>query len=149
VTTRISAQYLAGIALREQAEARKDAGLGRVVADSLRRLGEYLDVVARLATVDGALLIDDEIRPHRLRAHISADRWLGRVLEGSAYPRSSPRDMDVSSFGTRHNSAIAIAGRCPGLAVFVISEDGPVRAIMRVKGDVVIWPDCLNTVFLD
>jgi len=120
-----------------------------VIADETRMLAEYIDLLAHLACVDGALIIDDEISPHQFRCHIAAPRWKGRVLEGTVRNIIPTQELDISRFGTRHNSAIALVGDCPGVVAFVVSEDGPVRVMMRIEDDVVVWPDCLNTVFLD
>jgi hypothetical protein len=119
------------------------------LADERRILAEFLDVLAQLSCVDGALIIDDELKPHRFRCHLAAEKWDGRVLEGTfrnAIPTSA---IDTTSFGTRHNSAINFVGACPGAVAFVISEDGPVSVILKVGDDVIIWPNCQNTVFLD
>jgi hypothetical protein len=119
------------------------------LADERRILAEFLDVLAQLSCVDGALIIDDELKPHRFRCHLAAEKWDGRVLEGTfrnAIPTSA---IDSTRFGTRHNSAINFVGACPGAVAFVISEDGPVRVILKVGDDVIIWPNCQNTVFLD
>jgi len=151
VTSHTSGHKLAHVLLQQQERTGASPFQSSpVIEDSLRRLAEFLDFTARLATVDGALVVDDELAPQQFRAHLAASRWEGRVLECAPYWSLKPQKVfDVSRFGTRHASAMALVGACPGVIAFVISEDGPVRTMMRADEDVVIWPDCLNTVFLD
>jgi hypothetical protein len=119
------------------------------LADDRRRLAEFLDVLAQLSCVDGALIIDDELKPHRFRCHLAAVKWEGRVFEGTFRNATPTSAIDTTHFGTRHNSAINFVGACPGAVAFVISEDGPVRVMLKVGDEVIIWPNCQNTVFLD
>lgn len=145
ISSERSGNYLAGMVLERSTSGNYDP----VLADNRRKLAEFLDVLAYLSCVDGALIIDDELKPHRFRCHLAASKWHGRVLEGTVGNVSPSKTLDTTRFGTRHNSAISFVGACPGAIALVISEDGPVRAVMRCNEDVIIWPDCLNTVFLD
>jgi hypothetical protein len=124
-------------------------GDGPVLAAYRRRLTEYLDMLARLSCVDGALVIDDCIAPYGFSVHLASQKWTDAVVEGPVGTFLPGQAIDLEGFGTRHNSAINFAGAHPGTSVFVVSEDGPVRTICRLEKSVLIWPDCLNTVFLD
>lgn len=119
------------------------------LADDRRILSEFIDVLAHLSCVDGAVIIDDELKPHRFRCHLAAEKWDGPVLEGTFQNAIPTSAIDTTSLGTRHNSAINFVGVCPGAVAFVISADGPVRVILKVGEDVIIWSNCKNTVFLD
>ena len=122
---------------------------GELIARYKRRLGEYLDMIAQLCCVDGALIIDEHLRPLRFATHLAAPKWTREVFEGTHHDILPTQTIELTRFGTRHNSAIGFVGACPGTIGFVISEDGPVRAILRVGDAIWLWPDCLNTVFLD
>jgi hypothetical protein len=136
---------LIGIVLEEE-----NSGVGgELLARYKRRLSEYLDVVAQLSCVDGALIIDEHLRPLRFATHLAAPKWTGEVFEGTHQNVVPTQTIELTRFGTRHNSAIGFVGHCPSTIGFIISEDGPVRAILHVGGAVWLWPDCLNTVFLD
>ena len=75
---------------------------------------------------------------------------MGEVREGSVGDDPGVGELFLTErLGTRHMSAIRLTGSHRGCVVFVISEDGPVRAICRLDEEVLMWPDCLNTVFLD
>jgi hypothetical protein len=89
----------------------------------LRKLSEFLDVLANPSCVDGALIIYDELKPHRFRCHPAAEKWDGRVLEGTFRNAIPTSTIDTTCFGTRHNSAINFVGACPGAVAFVISMD--------------------------
>lgn len=140
-----SGEYLAGLVLGRKATGEDDS----VMADYRRRLAEYLDMLARFSCIDGAVVIDDHLVPHRFGAHLASRKWNGKVQEGPVGTSHPGQAIEVSRFGTRHNSAINFAGAHPGTILFVISEDGPVRTICRLDTSVLIWSDCLNTVFLD
>jgi hypothetical protein len=136
---------LLGIILQEENTGES----GELIARYKRRLGEYLDMIAQLSCVDGALIIDEHLRPLRFATHLAAPKWSREVLEGTHHDILPTQRIELARFGTRHNSAIGFVGVCPGTIGFVISQDGPVRAILRVGDAIWLWPDCLNTVFLD
>jgi hypothetical protein len=49
----------------------------------------------------------------------------------------------------RHNSAINFAAQCDGSTAFVISQDGPIRAFIRLNDETVLyWPDCTVSMFV-
>ena len=116
-------------------------------------LGILLNAIAQLSCVDGALLIDEFFQPIHFGARLQASQWFGPVKRGPMPPvwrgASQSRDFERSRFGTRHNSAIDFVGAVPGAVAFALSQDGPVRAITRRGDTVYIWPDCLNTVFVE
>ncbi|HEV8717666.1 MAG TPA: hypothetical protein VGX03_33190 [Candidatus Binatia bacterium] len=136
---------LIGIVLAEE----NSGGGGELLARYKRRLSEYLDMVAQLSCVDGALIVDEHLRPVRFATHLAAPKWTGEVFEGTHKGVPPTQKIELTRFGTRHNSAISFVGACPSTVGFVISEDGPVRAILRVGEAIWLWPDCMNTVFLD
>jgi len=136
---------LIGVVLQEENSGEG----GELIARYKRRLSEYLDMVAQLSCVDGALIIDEHLRPLRFATHLAAPKWIGEVFEGTHQDISPTQKIELTRFGTRHNSAIGFVGACPSTIGFVISEDGPVRAILRVDEAIWLWLDCMNTVFLD
>jgi DNA integrity scanning protein DisA with diadenylate cyclase activity len=141
VTIATSGHALAARVLRQSEAAITDPDVGPPSSDSRCHLADDIEFVARLATVDGALIVDDEIVPHYFRSKLAAKPWSGRVVEADATGQHT-KDFDVSGFGMRHTSALALVHQCPGVVAFVVSEDGPVRALMCIDEDVVvIWPD--------
>lgn len=129
-------------------DRRKNREDGWILAENMRRLGDYIDTLSRLSTLDGAVIIDDKLVAHRFATHLNAE-WAGDVFEGPLRNDLPIEKFHFTALGTRHSSAIRFAGKNPGAIVFVISEDGPVRTISRLEDAVLVWPDCLNTVFMD
>lgn len=112
-----------------------------------RQVNEHLDLLAHLTSVDGALVVDDVFRPLGFSAVIKAKpEWSGPVISKS---KVSPGPIDLNKVGTRHKSAVTFAANCAGSIAFVISQDGPVRGIIRRDNEVCWWPDCFSSVFLD
>jgi hypothetical protein len=145
ISARWSGSYMASVVLdRHQKE--ED---GSILAENKRRLADYVDMLSRLSCVDGAVIVDDKLSPHRFAVHLNAGEWNGDVFEGPLRNELPSAPFDISGLATRHNSAIRFAGANPGTIIFVISEDGPVRIISRLKDAVLIWPEGLNTVFMD
>jgi hypothetical protein len=146
LSTRQSGSHLAGLALQRSMDT---AVSRRWVGTERKDLTDYLDALSQLCFVDGALLIDDFLRPVRFACHFAAPKWDGEVREGPLRDTVPGEMVDTQRLGTRHQSAINFAAAHPGVVVFVISEDGPVRTICRFQDDVFFWPDNLNTVFVD
>lgn len=119
------------------------------ISQSKSKLVTLLNTLAQIACIDGATLIDEYFVPMRLGARLRAKEWKGPIRNGPTLDSSFCAEIPRSRFGTRHNSAIDFAGSVPGSIAFVLSQDGPVRAITKREETVYIWLDCLNTVFVD
>ena len=130
-------------------ERMKEKDTGAALADNKKLTTDFIDFLANLSLVDGALLIDDKFRPHRFSCHLAAPEWNGPLLEGTSKNIKPTVPFSTKGMGTRHNSAIRFVGHWPGTVAIVVSEDGPVRVITADAGSAMIWPDSLNTVSLD
>ena len=113
------------------------------------RATTLLATLAQITCIDGATVIDDFLEPQIFGARLAASEWTGAVRLGPQPPAGIGEAVVRERFGTRHNSAIDFAGAMPGAIAFVLSQDGPVRAITRRGDTVLLWPDCLNTMLLD
>lgn len=114
-----------------------------------RRIVEHAEILAQLVCVDGALVVTDEMRPLSYGSMLRAKPWAGKVLTGPNGYDNCTEPVAMTRYGSRHNSAVAMAGACPEAVIFVISQDGPVRGLRKVHEDTVYWwPDCLTSVFL-
>ena len=49
------------------------------------------------------------------------------------------RKVALERFGTRHRSMFRYCAANPGSVGFVLSEDGPVRAVLRHSNKVLVW----------
>ncbi|WP_454064658.1 hypothetical protein [Candidatus Nitrospira salsa] len=57
--------------------------------------------------------------------------------------------FEINRYGTRHRSAFDFAAAQPDSIVFVLSQDGPIRAFHRIDDTTVhVWPDCTVSMFL-
>lgn len=115
-----------------------------------RQIIEHIELLAQLVCVDGALIVTDEMRPLSYGSMLQAESWSGKVITGpNGYDNQSDA-VNLTRYGSRHNSAVAMAGAYPEAVVFVASQDGPVRGLKKVREDTVHWwPDCLTSVFLE
>lgn len=136
--------YLAGLVLGR----RRNPEDGKITSEYRNRLNDYCNMLSQLSTVDGALIIDDRLAPHHFAGHLEAN-WNGKVFEGPLREEQATVAFEYLALGTRHQSAIRFAGSNPGTVVFVVSEDGGVRVVSRLADPVLVWPNCLDTVFLD
>jgi hypothetical protein len=102
-----------------------------------------LDALARLASMDGALLLSPEFDLVGFGARLRAPSWTGTVMEGADGFGGEGRPFDVSRLGARHTSGAAYVAAVPGTVAFVASADGPIRALVRKGiGPIQCWPDC-------
>ncbi|MFO0617912.1 MAG: hypothetical protein U0414_35305 [Polyangiaceae bacterium] len=93
---------------------------------------EVTSFVADLATIDGALVLGSDLSVLAFGARLVAPPI-------TALPVVRARDGDatrsdgspLAKLGTRHNSAAALCAARAGVVVFVVSEDGPISAMLR------------------
>lgn len=113
------------------------------------QLCERLDQIAQLAAVDGAVVASASLDVLGFGATLDAPSWTGTVITGPDGFGGGSEPFDVSRHGTRHNSAVAFVGACPGSIAFVVSQDGPIRAFVKHDETTVLcWPDCRTSVFV-
>ncbi len=114
-----------------------------------RKLSERLQVLAQLAAVDGALLMSGTFRILSFGATLKAPRWKGKVYEGPDGYNGEETIFEHRMLGTRHNSMIDFTGKCPESIGFVISQDGPIRGLVRKNMKTMYcWPDCRVSMFI-
>jgi sensor domain DACNV-containing protein/DisA checkpoint controller-like protein len=128
---------------------KNDSTTGRGIA--YRRVAcENIQRIAQLATVDGALVIDSLFNVLAFGATLTAPRADRSALIGpDGFGNTNGQAFDVSRYGTRHRSAFDFAAANHNSTVFVISQDGPIRAF-RADGDrsVLVWPDCNTSMYV-
>lgn len=110
-----------------------------------RKLKDYIDFLAQLTCIDGALIMTDRLQPLSFGSTLNAPKWKGEVLTGPdvLYNQLSP--VDMTKKGHRHNSALDFVGSCPKSVAFVISQDGLISGMTRHNDEIIyLWSDCLN-----
>jgi len=114
-----------------------------------KKYTERVAFLAQLSCIDGALILTDKLHLLSIGSTLSAPKWNGDIVKGPDGFGGGGERFDTSKLGTKHNSAINFVGACPGCIVFVISQDGPVRGLVRKDEETVLcWPDCLVSMFL-
>lgn len=114
-----------------------------------RKIAERLQVLAQFASVDGALILTGTFRIISFGATLKAPKWKGRVFEGPDGKSRGDRIFDHQLLGTRHNSMIDFIGKCSDSIGFVISQDGPIRGLVRKNMKTMYcWPDCRVSMFI-
>jgi hypothetical protein len=111
---------------------------------------ETLQRIAQLAAVDGALILTFAFEVLAFGATLKAPRTDAVLVTGpDGFGRGAGRPFDISRYGTRHRSAMDFAAAIPESIVFVISQDGPIRAFRRADDKTIqVWPDCTASMFV-
>ena len=102
-----------------------------------------LEALARLASLEGALLLSPDFELVGFGAALRAPAWNGTVMEGPDGFGGGGRPFDAARLHARHAAAAAYVGAVPGAVAFVTSDDGPIQALARKGfGPIQCWPDC-------
>jgi hypothetical protein len=126
-----------------------------------RDLAHACDLVAALANVDGAVVLQDDLRILGFGAEIlptgeaelSIDDDARRKFLDHGHPAPernggwSQQARDVENFGMRHRSAVLFCQRNPKSLAFVVSQDGDVSVfhrdaamVERFRASTASWP---------
>lgn len=105
---------------------------------------EVTSFVADLSTIDGALVLGADLSVLSFGARLVAPPITTLAVVRARDSRALRCDASpLGKLGTRHNSAAAFCAAREGVVAFVVSEDGPVSAMLRPEepeGDrLVVW----------
>lgn len=107
-----------------------------------RRIAAFCRFVAGLAAVDGAVVLTRRLSVLGFGAEFLAPSPSLVSIRQAADPDGKKYvDVPISTFGTRHRSAMRMCSSLEDCACFVISQDGPVKAIKRIGAFVYSWSD--------
>ena len=110
------------------------------VKEADERIAEHERFIASLSEVDGAVVMNDrfEILGFGTEIRLTNDKLssIKKALDPNA---QESVDLKITSYGTRHRSAIRYAKHNPLAIVFVISQDGRVKAVKQEKGITYLW----------
>jgi hypothetical protein len=110
-----------------------------------RAVFELSRVLAALAAIDGAVVLDKRLTMVGFGAEVSSDLptpdrvWHALDLEGT---RCQPEAIE--NVGTRHRAAYRFALHHPGGLAIVISQDGGVVFVTQRQGKVVYWEQSVS-----
>ena len=111
------------------------------------KLAEHVNLLSHLTRVDGALVISNTLRPLSFGVVLSAPQWWGNTVYCLDDTATKTKEVDLSKYGTRHAAAVNCVGHHPGVVAFVISQDGPIAALVNMDKNTVGWfPDFRNRI---
>jgi Probable sensor domain DACNV len=116
------------------------------VAKSLwldRDLAQVTDFVAGLAAVDGAVVLQRDLKLVGFGAEITIAGMPSsdEKVEYGNPPLGKPSAISLADFGMRHRSAIRFCQAEPGVMAFVVSQDGGIRLFESIDGSVRLWDE--------
>jgi hypothetical protein len=116
----------------------------RAVSRDLRevrqRLIDLSRFLSRLTQVDGALVVTDQFRVLGFGAVIKNLSNVPLVVRSCVNERGDRFVEERSEFyGTRHRSAMTLCREMDSV-IFVLSQDGGVKALKFVEGNALLWP---------
>jgi hypothetical protein len=130
--------------------------LDETVADSYVR--DYDDeitgcvrFISSLSCVDGLVLATPDLGIRGFGVEIRTKKEVP-VVHLAPGPTASPKSLravDPNHYGTRHRSMMRYCFAHPRSTGFVISQDGEIRAITRVKTRLVMWENLRVLQFFD
>lgn len=95
--------------------------------------------VASLTRVDGCVALDGDLGVHGFGVEITAGEDPPAVLRALDAEGTHTDPVDPVHHGTRHRSMMRYCSNHPGAVGLVVSQDGAVRAMIRVGEAVVLW----------
>ena len=102
-------------------------------------------VVANLAAIDGAVVLDKRFGLLGFGAEVSAElpapRAVWRALDDEGREREPD---DIENVGTRHRAAYRFVHDHPDGVAIVISHDGGVSFVANRDGEVVFWQQSVS-----
>lgn len=114
---------------------------------ALREATDAARLISSLTSVDGAVIMTDHFRVLGFGCEIIVAKSPANIhmVVDKSGGKGPPQSID--GYGTRHRSAFRLCSARPDLLVFVVSQDGGVRAVTGNDG-VAVWPDVLGAGFL-
>lgn len=110
------------------------------IADSYNELIGAVRFVSSLTNVDGLVLMSPHLQVKGFAAVINGKELPPYVcLNRFSNPSATKTKIDTGHFGTRHQSMFAYCYKHPESIGFVVSQDGEIRAIKNVNGEVMMW----------
>jgi hypothetical protein len=113
----------------------------RDLEESRDELDGILWFVSLLSRVDGLVLLSPDLSVRGFGVEILtnvAPMKVVRALEPRAV-RTKVAPLNYNHFGTRHRSMMRYCAKVAGSVGFVVSQDGDVRAMTRVRDTLAVW----------
>ncbi len=97
--------------------------------------------IAALSCVDGFILMNRRLHVLGFGVEVRSGEPVQHVaLAGDPFANTErTRPGDLQQFGTRHRAMMRYCYENPGSLGFVVSQDGDIRAMLRIEDRLVIW----------
>ena len=97
--------------------------------------------IASSSCVDGFVLMDQSLVVHGFGVEARADDNINDVFIAGDAGASQRllRQVPITQFGTRHRAMMRYCNQHAGALGFVISQDGDIRAVMKHRGQLILW----------
>jgi hypothetical protein len=95
--------------------------------------------LSSLSRVDGLVWLKHDLSLEGFGVMITANQEPAHVFRAGDTSGVRKTALDVMNLGTRHRSMFRQCARDPQSVGFVVSQDGDVRAVTNVNGDVLMW----------
>jgi hypothetical protein len=111
------------------------------VEDLEESLTGTVHFISSLSCIDGLVLMRPNLKVAGYGVEIRTSKEVQRVRVSQTPEIRSGRSRVVESnnYGTRHRSILRYCFAYPASLGFVVSQDGDIRALMRVRSEVVMW----------
>jgi hypothetical protein len=123
-------------ATAELERSQKELALGRASRTLIRGISQ----ISLLAAVDGAVVLDDQLRIQgfgvRFPVLLPPGTKALDALTGSEYL--------CDQWGLRHQSVFSVCHKCEQAIGLIVSQDGDVKAVKAVDGRLIFWDGILD-----
>lgn len=109
--------------------------------DTRNEMTGCIRFIASLSRVDGLIWMNTDLSVRGFGVEITTIEEPKAVMTALDSSGKKTRPLDMNHYGTRHRSMIRHCAKDPDSVGFVVSQDGDVRAITKVDGQVFLWDD--------
>jgi hypothetical protein len=111
--------------------------------ETAHEISGCVQTIASLARVDGLVWLSDslEVRGFGVEIHTKRDPDVLIACEDAEASEGRREQRDPSTYGMRHRSMMRYCFAHQGALGFVVSQDGPVRAMLRASDTLLFWED--------
>ena len=130
---------------------RKNTDVKGLYDDAKEAVSGAIAHVASLSRVDGLVLLDYDLKVHGFGYEIIAEgdrKCICYHATHSSPTKGKLRRLDIQRFGTRHRSMVRYCTEDKSSVGFVVSHDGPVRAVSRSSSRLYFWDNIQLTLRL-
>ncbi|KYF63996.1 hypothetical protein BE11_18360 [Sorangium cellulosum] len=104
------------------------------------RVHRLLDLIVRLTTVDGAVVMSHTLDVLAFGAKLPPPKGIISEIFAATPDQRMDASWSLDARGTRHRAAAAFVAGYPERIAFIVSQDGLAATFQEIDGKVVYWP---------